>query len=364
MKIAVYYNLEKGGALNYLIEIIKIYSVNHKIDIYTHQNNFPKIQNTKLYIYPLSATNNIFSHLKQIFFELKHVNHAIAQKINSNNYDLVIIGQCLLTQSPYLLKYLNKKTPNLYILHEPKREFYENTSYDYYSFKKIITRLIRLPIKYIDKNNCKYSENIISNSVYSSFIIKKIYKKKSYVVQPGLNYIIPKKLKIKNSNNFISIGLLSKIKGHDFSIKQLRLISKKFSIIGRDSLESNYITKLAKLNNIKLYKLKINSTKNKIQKIKEFTFYLANNVNEPYGITTLEATSNNLYVLGKNQGGTSEIIKTGLNGYLYPNDILIAQQTVKSYKNKKILNFYKICVINWKTTAIKIISIYNHIYNA
>ena len=52
---------------------------------------------------------------------------------------------------------------------------------------------------------------------------------------------------------------------------------------------------------------------------KNYSIYLANSQNEPFGITSLEATSNNCLVLGKNEGGTPEIIKNGINGYLYSN---------------------------------------------
>lgn len=359
MKIAIYHNLEKGGALNSIIESLKFLKKNNKIDIYCFQKNIPKKLVDNFFIYNLKKTKNIFQNLFQIIFELKKINQKIAQKIDKNKYDLILIFPCLLTQSPYVLRYLNKKK-YIYFFNEPKREFYEETSFNYWSLKKIITRLIRLPIKYIDKKNCQASKNIVSNSNFTAKNLEKIYHKKSKVIYPGLKPIKPVKIKINNNKKILTVGLISKIKGYNFTINQLKNIVNKITILGREGDEAKKIFSIAKENNINLNLIKTENDNLKNQIYKKHSIYLANSQNEPFGITTLEATSNNCLVLGKKEGGTPEIIKNGVNGFLYSN-INDARKILKKILKQKEFDFYQINTIDWAYTTNKILEYYNRV---
>jgi len=357
MKIAIYHNLEKGGALTSIIEPLKFLKKNNTIDIYCFQKNIPENLVNIFFTYNLKKTNNIFQHLFQILFELKKINKKIAKDINKKNYDLILINPCLLTQSPYILRFLKNKK-SIYFFNESKREFYEETSFDYWSPKKIITRFIRIPIKYIDKKNCQSAKNIISNSIFTANNLEKIYHKKSTIIYPGLKPITQKKINIKNNEKILSVGLFSKLKGHDFSIKQLKNITSNITILGREIEESQKIFNFAKQNNISLNKIKTENNKKKDNLYRDFSIYLANSNNEPFGITTLEATNNNCLVLGKNEGGTPEIIKNGINGYLYSN-INEAKKIIKQILKQNELSFYQINTIDWEYTTNKILEYYN-----
>lgn len=358
MKIAIFHNLKKGGALNSIIFPLKNLKKNNSIDVYSFQKNIPKKLVDNFFIYKLRNTKNIFQNILQIIFKLKKINIKIAEDIDKNNYDLILVFPCLLTQSPYLLQYLKHKEKVIYFFTESKREFYEKASFDYWTPKKILSRLIRLPIKYIDKQNCQFAQHIISNSKFTAKKLKKTYNKKSTVIYPGLKPIKPKNISIKNNKKILSVGQLSKIKGHDFSIKQAKGIAKELTILGRSTLETIKIKKLAKKNNISLKIIRTENDKEKNILYKKYSIYLANNQNEPFGITTLEATSNNCLVLGKNEGGTPEIIKNGINGYLY-SSIDEARKILKHILSKKILKFKQINTIDWEYTSDRILEYYN-----
>lgn len=357
MKIAIFHNLEKGGALNSLIFLTKNLKKNNYIDIFSFKKNIPQKIANNIFLFNLKNTKNIFSHLIQILFELRIKSKKIAKKINNNNYDLIIIFPCLLTQSPYLLNFIKNKNKCIYFFTEPKREFYEKTSFDYYSIKKIITRFVRLPIKFIDKKNCQKAKHIISNSFYSSNNLEKIYDKKSTVIYPGLKPINPKKIIINNNKKILSVGALSKIKGHFFSIYQSNNLSKEITILGRKTDESQKIINTAKEKNIflKIIQTEKDILKDKI--FKKYSIYLANQEHEPFGISTLEATSNNCIVLGKNEGGTPEIIQNGINGFLYTN-LEEAKKILKEILNKKNITLYKTNKIDWKYTTNKLMLYY------
>lgn len=357
MKIAIFHNLEKGGALNSIIEPLNFLKKSNKIDLYCFQKNIPENLVNSFSVYDIKKTNNIFCNLFQILFELKKQNKKIAEDINKKKYDLILVFPCLLTQSPYILKYLDKEK-YIYFFNEPKREFYEETSFDYWSPKKIIARLIRLPIKYIDKKNCRKAKYIISNSNFTAKNLEKIYYKKSKVIYPGLKPIKPKRIKIINNKKILSVGLISKTKGYDFTINQLKNIFKKITILGREGDESKKIFSIAKESGVNLNLIKTENNNLKNQIYKNHSIYLANSQNEPFGITTLEATSKNCLILGKNEGGTPEIIKNGINGYLYSN-LDEGRKILKQILNQKELTFYQINTIDWNYTANKILEYYN-----
>lgn len=362
MKIAVYHNLEKGGALNQLYNLVNNLNDTNTIDLYCHQKNLPGNIFNKTQVYKLEKTSNLYEHLHQVLFELKRTNQIIASDINKENYDLVLVFQCNLTQSPYLLKYLNKTTKTIYFWNEPKREFYEKTSFDHYSLKRTIARIIRLPIKYIDLYNYKHAKLTITCSSYASKKLLKIYGKDSVFIHPGLRPIKPKKITIKNNKNFVTIGPFSKIKGHAFSLNQLKGLAREITIIGQRTDEYPVIKELATKNHIVINKITTNNDQKKISELKKHTFYLANNENEPFGIATLEAADSNLFVLGKDQGGTREIIQNGLNGFLYPDNPKIARLAIKKLIKLKYISFYKTCKIDWKYYTNKIIKTYKEYY--
>ena len=89
IKIAIYHNLKKGGALNSLNEISLQLSKQNKVNVLCPENEKPK---------------NLFSEIYYILKNLKVINQEIAKDINKNNYDLILVFPCLLTQSPYLLR--------------------------------------------------------------------------------------------------------------------------------------------------------------------------------------------------------------------------------------------------------------------
>lgn len=357
INIAIFENLNSGGALNQVKNYIKYFNkLGYKVDIYTHTLNKMKLTN-KIYYYPVSDPKNSFDEILKTINQLKTSQHKIADIINNKKYSLILIFPCKFTQCPFLTKYIKNKNSYYFFL-ETKREFYENTTNDYFFLKRIIARAIRTPIKFIDKSNCKNAEHIISTSYYSRFVLEKIYNKKSTVIYPNLKQIKTVRYKIKNQKKFLSVGLISKLKNNNFTIELLKPLNQKLNLIGNYSNDTHKI-------NYELYcKLFSNiDDREKIKRYKNNTFYMANQINEPFGLTTLEAANYNNFVFGLNNGGTSEIIQNGLNGILYPNKIHLATKIINKYLNKKNLIVYKTCIINWETSVKKILD-FTHTPNA
>lgn len=364
MKIAIFHNLEEGGALSLTKNTIKFLQLlGNKIDVYSLNQNLKKFSYIDHhYYFPLHKTKNIFGHIKQILFELESTQIEMANIINEKNYDLVIIYPCILTQSPYIIKYIHSFY--IYVFTEPKREFYEQTSFCP-SVRRFFTQLIRYPIKIVDQHNCKQAKTIITISWYCAYFLKKKFKKESTVIHPGLEYIKPTVNKILNKNNFISVGQLSKLKGHEFTAKQFANASNTISLLGRKTNETDKIVSALKSCRTKyrIYSNVKEAEKNYL--LKKHTFFIANYHNEPFGLSTLEAISNKLYVFGVNEGGTPEITSHGLSGTLYPRNHTNSKTSIEYMQlqpNKEITSI-QTCKLNWRYYCVNLLHYYHLLKN-
>lgn len=356
--IAIFENLNKGGALNQVKNYVKcLNKLGYKVDIYTHTQNKIKYANN-IYYDPIQSPNNPVEEILHTIPSLKEKQKKFSVNIIKRKYSLILVFPCKITQCPFINQYLRNEN-SYYMFLESKREFYENTSFDYHTPKRIIARIIRYPIKVIDKNNCKKTKNIISISYYAKYILQKIYQKKSIVIYPNLRQIRTVKHKIINYHNFLSVGLISKLKNNNFTIIQLKPYKYKLNLIGNysnDAHDKNIISKHCTLfTNF--------NNKQRNLKYKKNTFFTANQLFEPFGLTTLEAVNYKNYILGLNIGGTSEIVQNGLNGILYSNNIITARKLIRHYINKKYLSIYQTCIIDWNSSIKKILD-FTHTPNA
>ena len=359
MNICIFHNLKQGGAISYLLKLTAQLQINNTVDVYSFQNNTNKKIFKNYYKTKIRKTKNIIEHLIQINFEMYAKSKKLSKKILNKKYDLIIVNNDHLVQSPHILKYLGKENNCVFISHETKREFYEKTTYDHNNIKKILSRLIRISTKYIDLKNCKNTKNIITNSQYSKYVFRKIYKKNSYVVYPGLNRKKISKNKYTPNNTYISFGALSKLKGHDLSIKYKPTNSKMY-IVGNNNNDKNYLVN--KYNNEAIFSIDISESE-KEKTMSSNSIFFANQRNEPFGISTLELTSKGRFVIGLNSGGTPEIIDSGINGILYPKDNNIPNKVLKYITKINEFNLYKNKEISWKKTTENLLRLYNFLKN-
>lgn len=353
MKIAIFHNLKEGGGFIYLTSIVnELFKMGFEVHIYTHQRLYiPKVSETFLIEIPKSR--NILTSLKRTLVDMDAIQKSMSEEIKKRKYKYCFVFPCHAQQSPPIIKYLPKKKTYYFYL-ESLREFYENTTFDYYSCKRIISRLLRLPLMLTDYINCSSAQNIIADSYYSSYQLNKLYKKRSDVVYPGVEFLPPKTKIVKNNKKALSFGLLSKLKGHHISSQ----IYPSVEIFGSTSHENIF----EHINSrTKVFASRIKH-KTKILIYKKYAIYLANQINEPFGISTLEAATYNCYIVGRNEAGTSEIVNNGCNGFLYDiNNIKSAQKYLTALNNKTKIRLYKTIGVSWKNTINKIFNIINYV---
>lgn len=360
MKIGIYHNLKPGGGLSYIYQLASVLKKENEITFFSFQPNRHRHKFKSYKYIKLKKTRNVFSHLIQVMFELKRKSQYLARIINKENFDLFIVNNDYLTQSPYILRYLNN-TKTIYITHEPKREFYEKTSFDHFSIKRTIAQIIRYPIKLIDIRNCKSANWIITNSFYSKSIFKKIYKKNSYVLYPGLTRTKYSDIQYTHGNSFISFGNFSYTKGHQYSIETIKNLEKqRLLIVGEKNNDFNYINNLSLLyKNITI--LTNISEKNKKHMLTTKSAYFCFQINEPFGISTLEIANDDNFIYGFNKAGTCEITQHGINSILVPqNKLYLVQDYIKQkYPSHYSNNSH----ISWNDTSKKLLQLYHFLKN-
>ena len=129
MRIAVFHNLPAGGAKRVAYEFIQHLVGIHKVDLYTYDhssenfNDVGSLVDNKILISGGEESKiKILGRLISIY-RVKKVSKKMATLINSGGYDLALVMQCKITNSPFLLRYL--KIPSLYICHEPSAKINE-----------------------------------------------------------------------------------------------------------------------------------------------------------------------------------------------------------------------------------------------
>lgn len=315
MNLAVVHNLPAGGQKKALYYQLKYLSQNHEIDLYTLStsdesfypaNSFLRKYFVEKYNQPEKFPRSVLS----IYFSLPNVYKRMAEKIDRGNYGAVLVYPCIFTQSPYILKYLN--TRSIYICPETKREFYETFNRKSNNLTYRLTLPFRLPLKYIDIKNARHADKIVANSKFSQNRIEKIYDKKTILNYLGIDNDFYFPSVDKQKNYVLSVGEISPHKAHDFIIGSLALIPEKirpaFYLVTQGGSEVENVKKLARDKKVEL-KIFLNIKDRELRQLyRQARAYLYAAINEPFGLTILEALSCGLMVVAVNEGGVTELL--------------------------------------------------------
>lgn len=282
MKIALFHNLSIGGALRVVEAQARYLETKHKVKIFRLNDN---LQGNRL----KKDFNNFVSLAK------KH--KLLAQKIDDQNFDVVLAHPDKLTQASFLLRYL--KTPSVYfcqellrIAYEPElafkgsaiNELYENT-----------TRLIR---KRIDRKNAQSTDLIITASRYIKGKVKVAYNKRAQVVNLGVDTKVFKP-GLKKTNQLLFVGAKNKFEGYDLAHEIAKKTATKLKVISGFKITDNELAK-------------------------EYSKSIATlclQHSEPFGLVALESMACETPVLAVNEGGYKETVVNNKTGYLLPRNV-------------------------------------------
>lgn len=250
-----------------------------------------------------------------------------------------------------------KDYKHIYYCHEPFRFFHDKKFYSNLTIiSKIRSWLLRILFKKFDIKGTLKAYKVLCNSNFTKKRIKEIYGIKSSLIYPVVDlksdYAV-EKLNIRQKLNLskdipiiFTLGLTHHMKGaRELIIIFKRVIEKVTNAV---LLIGGWITKENKLIIEKMMKiLKIPREKvifygpidqshlNSFYEESTITFYTA--IDEPFGLIPIESMNNGTPVIVFN-GGPSESIQNGINGYIISNYDLrdFAQKAIKLLKNKSL----------------------------
>ena len=333
MNLAIYHNLPPGGAKRASHEFIKHLSRNNSIDMYLIDSSSEDFLNSEkninnLYISETDANGFALKGIMKIYtsFKIKYLQKKLASLIDAKNYDAVIVLQCKVNNSPYILKFL--KTQHIFYCHEPASKIFEPHYVNRSGHKTIefFKNLLKKYFVYIDRENVRNTEFLLTSSKYNCEVLYK-----DYGIHPKLNYVGVdadkfKPLNIDKQEYILCVGALNKAKGQDFLIRSIGMLEKKYPVKFIYSYSyglSNYKKYLENLANelgVEIYFDNLVDDIDLVRSYNEAYITAFPSLLEPLGLVVLESMSCETPVIGVEEAGPRETIISNETGLLTARD--------------------------------------------
>lgn len=316
MKIALFYNLNFGGAKRVVYEQVKgLAKRGHTVDVYTTDTKIDIFDTTPfanaIFAYPgqlKKRGSKFMSRLQNdayAFFQLRNVHKKIATDIDSEDYDIVLVHPDKLTQAPFLLRYV--KTPSVYYCQEPLRIAYEYSL----RFKDNVgvakrlyeegTRYIR---KQIDRTNVRMSDYHLASCLHIRERMIEVYDVYPDISYPGIDNMVFKKIKTKKTNLVIFVG------GKDVATDGFDLASQAIKLIPAKKRPKLLVVSWKKSNEDRL------SDKELVSLYNSAVTVLCLSRLETFGLVPLEAMSCGVPIIATNISGHRETVINNKTGFL------------------------------------------------
>jgi len=337
MRIALFYNLHFGGAKRAAYEQVKrLVERGHTVDVYTtdpYQDIFDLKSSSSSFNYYRYETHNgnipfLSRFIKdlEVFIKYKNLHKVIAKDIDSRNYDIVICHPDVITQAPYLTRYL--QTKNAYYCQEPLRIAYEyilrpsknigNINYLY----ELLTRSIR---KKVDLFNVRSATYTIASCYHVRERMIEAYGVWSKISYLGVDEKLFLPNKAQKKQQVVFFGNKEEYNnGYDLAKQAISLLPKKYNL-------KLVVVPWRRENNKRLTDKELVGIYNKSLA----TFSLSRF--ETFGLTPIESMSCATPVIATNVSGHRETVKDGEGGYLVDFDPgEIADKITQLFENDKL----------------------------
>ncbi|HUV60762.1 MAG TPA: glycosyltransferase family 4 protein [Thermoplasmata archaeon] len=347
MRIAVFHNLQYGGAKRVLHGFVRYLSQSgHSVDVHV-----PSTANETILplrdvasstdVYPVRSTVSGRIRLRLPYIPnagislnaLEKTEKAIADRINGGGYDVVLCEQDQYTMSPYLLKHV--RTPTVYFCQQPSRRGEEilielskrlGVGNRTNPIKGTLRNSFFRRMREIDRVNASFSKSILANSFFSRESILRSYGLNSRVCYLGVDTEFFKPLGIPREDFVLSVGSCAPPKGFDFLIESLGYMCReerpKLVIASNDANPEwkGYLERLASKRGVDLQILSmiddahLRALYNKAKAVL-YAPYL-----EPFGLVPIEAMACGTPVVAVREGGVRESVVHNETGLLSERD--------------------------------------------
>lgn len=347
MHIALFHNLPSGGAKRAVYEFIKHLSKVHEVDLYIYDikaEDFldirPLVRNTILV--DGGETSGVKGVGRLISINrVRTASKKTARLINEGKYDVALVMQCKVTNSPYVLRYLN--IPSLYFCHEPSAKIME-PHYRGQLQDGRLASLKKLVLKWyieIDRLNAISATQICTSSLYSR---ENLYR--NYGIYPRLNYLgvdtqFFRPLNLQREPTVLCVGALNSAKGQDFLIRSVGTLSQCLPIkfiynfsYGLPAYKAN-LAQLAEKLDVPISFECLADDETLVKAYNQATLTVFPSLLEPLGLVPLESMSCGTPVVGIAEAGVRETVIHNKTGLLTERDTHEFGQAIEQLMNDK-----------------------------
>ena len=349
MRLAFFHNLPSGGAKRCAHELIKLLSKKYEIDLFIydkHAEDFLDIRpivNKTVFVNGGETDNGKGLRRLMSLKIVKSASKRTAKIINLGNYDLALIMQCKVANSPYILRYL--KIPTLYFCHEPLAKILE-PHYRSNEQDGILGPLKKIFLRWaisIDKYNALKATQICTSSLYC---IENIYR--HYGIYASLNYLGVDSQKffpmfLERSPEVLFVGALNAAKGQDFVIESVGTMKIKPEIIfiynfsyGNLEFKKQLFNRAKQLGVTVTFSNMVNDNE-LVSAYNKVTLTVFPSRLEPLGLVPLESMACGTPVIGIAEAGIRETIQDGENGVLTERDPIEFGNAITKLMSNKLL---------------------------
>lgn len=339
MTIAVYHNLQSGGAKKAIFEVVAaLQRRGHVIDVFQ-----PDTANTAFYnlndvarrvtILPTHPWPGLrmFGPIRE---EQRTAKQAAAA-INAGQYDGVIVTNSSLVQHPYIMRYLAK--PFLLITQEYLRVYYErrerralaaHSSSPPSAVRVLTNAIVTNIIAHIDRTNMRSGQKkIIANSRFAQQSLARAYGVQAEVYYCGVASAYKPSTTGEREHAVVSVGALDPFKGHEFIIASLAHVPANLRphliIVADRSAQPDYARRLIQLGHDQGVSVEIRSAISETELARLYAsvkLTLAGNILEPFGLAPIESMACGTPVVAVREGGLSETVIDGTTGVMTERD--------------------------------------------
>lgn len=308
--------------------------------------------NIEITIYTYKLRENISNNIKQIKTDIK-LNPFIFNKTAKflanelQNYDAVLIHNFPATIFYGLaFKYAEKNNIKLpksfWYCHEPSVRLYGYDDKSYNKLQKTWDIIARYTM-HLDRFGVSKIDYIMSNSIRTKETVKRVYNRDAEVIYPCItnSNIITE---INEGNYFLYIGRIEKPKNLDNAFKAFKLLLEKIDnkelkfIIAGKGREEKYLKEIVKNMNLEnniIFKGFV-SEEEKNELLNKSYALVMPAINEPFGLTVIEALYCSCISIISNKSGVYEAVKDYSISCNMDNIEDITNSMMLVYKDKNI----------------------------
>lgn len=330
MNIALFHHLPlAGGAIRVLAEYAA-HSPQHELTLYTRrreESGLVEIPATVPVVRrPLPEPRGQLARLRFIW-SLPARGRDLAAEIDAGGHDAVFCHSSDLVQSPEILPYL--RTPALFYAPEPLRSAYEPAprASGRSGLKDRLAAAGLNPYerrrKTLDRRHIRAAQRVVTHSRFTARRLREIYGVSADVVMLGVDSEVFSPADVPRERFVLSVGALDPRKGHDFVIEAIARMAEPrphLVVLADRGGHGPELLRLARRRGVRLELRSGLPLKDVVDLYRRAGALACGQVDEPFGLITLEGMATATPVVAVAQGGLAETVTDGVTGLQTPRD--------------------------------------------